>query len=345
MNQLQVTDLCKSFGDHEIVSHISFTLVRGERVGLIGRNGCGKTTLFKLLTGELAADAGEVTIPPGARMEVLDQIPLYPAAFSVEQVMRTGFAPLQEMERELSLLRTQMEKDSSRALLSRYDSLHARYEHMGGYEQDVRFARVANGLSMTQDFLSRPFSALSGGEKTKANLARIMLASPDILLLDEPTNHLDMASIEWTEEFLYHYDGTVLLISHDRTFLDRVTTRTMELRDAKLTDYRGNYSEYMDYREALAEQLERTWEREQKEIKRLETISTKLLGWGIQTERLSRAALSMQKRIARLRENQTERLKISRRRIRATLEDGGRSGDEVLLLKDIAVGYDGVPLL
>jgi len=116
MNQLQVTDLCKSFGDHEIVSHISFTLVRGERVALVGRNGCGKTTLFKLLTGELAADAGEVTIPPGARMEVLDQIPLYPAAFSVEQVMRTGFAPLQEMERELSLLRTQMEKDSSRAL-------------------------------------------------------------------------------------------------------------------------------------------------------------------------------------------------------------------------------------
>ena len=342
---ITATELQKSFGENTVLSQIGFELREGERVGLIGRNGSGKSTLFRLLSGELLPDGGSVSVAPGLRMEVLEQIPRYAAGTAVEQVIRSGFAPLHAMEEELGRLRKQMEEDSSSALLRRYDALHARYESVGGYEQDVRFARVVSGLRFEKEFLARTFETLSGGEKTKVNLARIMLASPDILLLDEPTNHLDMASIEWTEGFLAQYRGTVLLISHDRTFLDRTVNRIMELEQGKITDYAGNYSEYMDYKEQLAEQLERRYEQEEKEIKRLETISTKLLGWGIQTERLSRAALSMRKRIERLRANQTQRLHADNRRIRATLADGGRSGFDVLTLKDVSVGYDGKALL
>ena len=342
---ITATQLQKSFGEHMVLSNVSFELRKGERVGLIGRNGSGKSTLFHLLCGEMEPDSGTLTVAPGLRMEVLEQIPIYPPGTTVEQVMRSGFAPLHRMEEQLADLRAQMEQAATPALLQSYDKLHALYENEGGYEQNVQFARVAMGLRLEEGFLKRPFEALSGGEKTKVNLARIMLANPDILLLDEPTNHLDMASIEWTEEFLFHYRGTVLLISHDRTFLDRTVGRIMELERGVVTDYAGNYSEYMDYKEQLAEQLEHRYEQEQKEIKRLETISTKLLGWGIQTERLSRAALSMQKRIARLRENQTQRLAVNNRRIRASLGYGGRSGFDVLSLKDVAVGYDGRPLL
>ena len=342
---ITATQLQKSFGEHVVLSDVSFELRQGEHVGLIGRNGSGKSTLFRLLCGQMQPDGGTLSVAPGLRMEVLEQIPHYPEGTTVEQVMRTGFAPLRDMEAQLAALREQMEQDASPALLQSYDRLHARYESEGGYEQDLSFARVATGLHLEEQFLARPFEALSGGEKTKVNLARIMLANPDILLLDEPTNHLDMASIEWTEEFLFHYKGTVLLISHDRTFLDSTVNRIMELEYGKITDYAGNYSEYMDYKEQLAELQQRHYEREQKEIKRLETVSTRLLGWGIQTERLSRAALSMRKRIARLRENQTQRMRQNNRRIRASLDDGGRSGFDVLSLKDVAVGYDGKKLL
>ena len=265
---ITATQLQKSFGEHVVLSDVSFELRQGEHVGLIGRNGSGKSTLFRLLCGQMQPDGGTLSVAPGLRMEVLEQIPHYPEGTTVEQVMRTGFAPLRDMEAQLAALREQMEQDASPALLQSYDRLHARYESEGGYEQDLSFARVATGLHLEEQFLARPFEALSGGEKTKVNLARIMLANPDILLLDEPTNHLDMASIEWTEEFLFHYKGTVLLISHDRTFLDSTVNRIMELEYGKMTDYAGNYSEYMDYKEQLAELQQRHYEREQKEIKR-----------------------------------------------------------------------------
>ena len=165
---ITATQLQKSFGEHVVLSDVSFELRQGEHVGLIGRNGSGKSTLFRLLCGQMQPDGGTLTIAPGLRMEVLEQIPYYPPGTTVEQVMRTGFAPLHDMEAQLSALREQMERDSSPALLQSYDRLHARYESEGGYEQDLSFARVATGLHLEEQFLARPFEALSGGERPRS---------------------------------------------------------------------------------------------------------------------------------------------------------------------------------
>ncbi|HWQ50943.1 MAG TPA: ABC-F family ATP-binding cassette domain-containing protein [Terriglobales bacterium] len=341
---ISVNHLNKSFGDHIILEDVSFDIGGGERVGLIGRNGSGKTTLLRILTGDSYADKGDVHIEPAARVEVLEQIPRAGAGDTVEAVIRTAFDHLREMERRIAAMEAEMTTDHSAPLLKAYDRLRVEYDTAGGYEQDLNFARTVAGLGFGAQFLSREFNGLSGGEKTKVNLARIILSSPEVLLLDEPTNHLDMRSIEWIEEFLAGYKGTVILISHDRYFLDRVCTRIIELAGGKVTSFSGNYSEYMAWKEARAEQLERLYEREQAEIDRLETVSEKLLGWGIQTERLSRAALSMRKRIERLRANRTTRIVRDNRRIHAVINDGGRTGFDLLSVIDVAAGYDGEPV-
>ncbi len=341
---ISVNHLCKSFGDRVILDGVSFDVGGGDRVGLIGRNGSGKTTLLRILTGDEYADAGDVHIDSAARVEVLEQIPRAGTEDTVETVIRTAFDHLREMEQRLAAMEAEMATDHSAPLLKGYDRLRVEYDTAGGYEQDLNFARTVAGLSFDVEFLSRLFNDLSGGEKTKVNLARIILSSPEVLLLDEPTNHLDMRSIEWIEEFLSAYKGTVILISHDRYFLDRVSTRILELVGGSVTSFAGNYSEYMAWKEARSEQLERLYEREQAEIDRLETVSEKLLGWGIQTERLSRAALSMRKRIARLRASQTTRIAKDNRHINAALNDGGRTGFDVLSVIDVAAGYGGEPI-
>jgi len=341
---ISVNNLNKSFGDRVILDGVSFDVERGERVGLIGRNGSGKTTLLRILTGDSYADKGDVHIDCAARVEVLEQIPRAGAGDTVETVIRTAFDHLREMEKRIAAMEAEMTTDHSAPLLKAYDRLRVEYDTAGGYLQDLNFAKTVAGLSFDAQFLSREFNGLSGGEKTKVNLARIILSSPEVLLLDEPTNHLDMRSIEWIEEFLANYKGTVILISHDRYFLDRVATRIIELAGGKITAFSGNYSEYMEWKEARSEQLERIYEREQAEIDRLETVSEKLLGWGIQTERLSRAALSMRKRIERLRASQTTRIAKDNRRIHAVINDGGRTGFDVLSAVDVAAGYDGEPV-
>ncbi len=238
---ITATELQKSFGENTVLSQIGFELREGERVGLIGRNGSGKSTLFRLLSGELLPDGGSVSVAPGLRMEVLEQIPRYAAGTAVEQVIRSGFAPLHAMEEELGRLRKQMEEDSSSALLRRYDALHARYESLGGYEQDVQFARVISGLRFEKEFLTRTFETLSGGEKTKVNLARIMLASPDILLLDEPTNHLDLIYqkqiFALISDWLKTPGRAVVSVVHDLSLAKAYGTHALLLNRGKTAAY------------------------------------------------------------------------------------------------------------
>ncbi len=337
---LTAVNIKKSFADRIILDGVSFDIERGERVGLIGKNGSGKTTLLKIITGDMDYDSGNVSVEGGARVEVLAQIPKAGVGESVASVIRSAFNHLKEIETKLAELERDMATDSSRDIMERYDKLRTLYETIGGYEQDVSYNRTVSGLAFTEEFLSREFNGLSGGEKTKVNLARIILSSPDLLLLDEPTNHLDMRSIEWIEEFLANYKGTVLLISHDRYFLDRVATRIIELAVGGITSLNGNYSEYMEWKEAREEQLQKAFDKEQTEINRLARVSERLLGWGIQTERLSRAALSMRKRLDKLRENRTERMVRDKRMIHGVINDGGRTGFDVLSVIEIAAGYD-----
>jgi len=335
-----------SYDDNLVLDTISFEVRVGERVGLIGRNGSGKTTLLSLLSGKLLPDAGSVYIARGTAVETLDQFPVCPLGTTVRQALLMAFAPLHAMEREILGLQQQLEHlgEQSAELLHTYDKLVLRYEVQGGYEQDLRYARTTQGLGITESFSQRLFEDLSGGEKTKINLARILLAQPDLLLLDEPTNHLDLRSIEWFEDFLVSYPGTVILISHDRTFLDRAVNRVLELAGTKLSDYFGNYTEYMAHKEHEAELAARHRMREEKEIARLTKSASRLHQWGIQTKRLTRAAMNMRKRVDRIKAGQAHPIHRDRRGMRASLASGGRSGDEVLHFREVAVGYE-QPLL
>ena len=204
MIDISVSGLVKEFEvGKKILDGLAFQVDTGGRVGLLGPNGCGKTTFLRILTGEVHPDEGDVMIAPNKRMGLISQIPVYPTGYTVEDVLDTAFSSLHAMEEEMAALSQRMEEgESDPALLSRYDKLSAAFQIGGGYETDTNKNKVCNGLSIPQDMRERPFDMLSGGEKTRVNLARLILEDTDILLLDEPTNHLDLRATEWLEEYL-----------------------------------------------------------------------------------------------------------------------------------------------
>ena len=232
MIDIQLTGLVKEFEvGKRILDGFSLQVDTGERVGLLGRNGAGKTTIFRIMTGQVHPDEGTVAIAPGKRLGLISQIPVYPEGYTVRDVLDTAFAPLHAMEREMEQLAAQMGENAAPEVLARYDRLSASFEAAGGYDTETQLNKVCNGLSIDEDMRARLFSALSGGEKTRINLARLILEDTDILLLDEPTNHLDLNATEWLEDYLERFKGTVLAISHDRWFLDKVVKRVVEVLD------------------------------------------------------------------------------------------------------------------
>ena len=246
MIEIQVNNLVKSFEvGKNVLDGLTFQVDQGERVGLLGRNGAGKTTLFKILTGELDYDEGTVVVGQGRRVGLISQIPVYPAGFTVEDVLRSAVARLESLAEEMRALEARMAAgESDPAILKRYGTLSERFEAFGGYDTDVAVNKIANGLSIPDSQRSQLFDSLSGGEKTRVNLGRLILEDTDILLLDEPTNHLDLHATEWLEEYIRSFHGTVVTISHDRYFLDRTVTRVIEIQDGKAEFYSGNYSFY-----------------------------------------------------------------------------------------------------
>ena len=235
MIEIQVNGLVKSFEiGKNILDGLTFQVDQGERVGLLGRNGAGKSTLFKILTGELDYDEGTVTVGPGRRVGLISQIPVYPAGYTVEDVLRSAFARLHAVAHEMQELEERMAAgETDDAILRRYGKLGERFEVFGGYDTDVAVNKIANGLSITDHMRAQLFDQLSGGEKTRVNLGRLILEDTDILLLDEPTNHLDLHATEWLEEYIRRFRGTVVAISHDLYFLDRIVTGVIEIQDGK----------------------------------------------------------------------------------------------------------------
>ena len=241
MIDIRVEGLVKSFDlEKKILDGLTFQVDTGERVGLLGRNGAGKTTLFKILTGELDYDSGTVQIASGRRVGLISQIPVYPEGYTVEDVLRTAFARMFRMKDEMDALALAMEQGASDdATLRRYGELNARFEGLGGWDTDTAVNKVANGLSISDEMRTRIFDCLSGGEKTRVNLGRLILEDTDVLLLDEPTNHLDLQATEWLEDYLRTFRGTVVTISHDRYFIDRIATQIVEIDNKKATVYHG----------------------------------------------------------------------------------------------------------
>ena len=339
MIDISVANLVKEFEvGTKILDGLTFQVDTGERVGLLGPNGCGKTTLLRILTGVLDCDEGEVMTAPGKRMGLISQIPVYPAGYTVEDVLDTAFTPLREMEEEMQKLSVQMEQGASdSALLHRYDKLSTAFQAGGGYETDTRKNKVTNGLSISAAMREQQFDQLSGGEKTRVNLARLILEDTDILLLDEPTNHLDLRATEWLEEYLEKFKGTVLTVSHDRYFLDKVVDRVIEIKEGKAEFYAGNYSFYAVEKERRYEEQLKQYEKEQAKIQQLEKAAEQLRIWAYSgNDKIFKRAQSMEKRIERMRV--TDRPK-KQRKMQVRFGERDFRGDEVLTLKNLSKGF------
>ena len=339
MIEIQVKDLVKSFEvGHNVLDGITFQIDQGERVGLLGKNGAGKTTLFKILTGELDYDEGQVTIAPGRRLGLISQIPVYPPEYTVEDVLRTAFSRQQALAEEMRSLEARMAAgESDSAILRRYDRLSERFEAFGGYDTDVAVNKVANGLSIPASQRAQLFSSLSGGEKTRVNLGRLILEDTDILLLDEPTNHLDLHATEWLEEYIRAFRGTVVVISHDRYFLDRIVTRVIEVLDGKAEFYSGNYSFYAVEKERRYQERMKQYLKEQAKIQQLDKAAEQLRLWAFQgMDKTYRRAISMEKRIERMR---TTAKPTKAKKMDARFSTAEFHGDEVLSLRGVSKSY------
>ena len=345
MIDIGVTGLVKSFDlEKKILDGLTFQIDTGERVGILGRNGAGKTTLFKILTGELDYDEGEVFIAPGKRLGLISQIPVYPAEYTVEDVLRTAFSRMERLKGEMDALAEKMAAgDSSAAILKRYGDLSARFEGLGGWDTDTAVSKVANGLTIDDSMRSRLFSELSGGEKTRVNLVRLILEDTDILLLDEPTNHLDLQATMWLEEYISKFRGTVLTISHDRYFLDRTVTRIIEIADGKAAFYSGNYSFYAVEKERRYQERMKQYLKEQAKIRQLEKAADQMHLWAFMgNDALHKRAFSMEKRIERMR---TTEKPTKAKKMNAQFASREFRGDEVLQLRGLTKSFGDRTLL
>ena len=339
MIEISVSGLKKSFEiGNNILDGITFQIETGERVGLLGRNGAGKSTLFRILTGELEADEGEVVVAKNHRLGLISQIPIYPAGYTVEDVLNTAFSRHQKLAEEMEKLASAMSAgDSSELTLRRYGELSAKFEGIGGYDTETAVNKVAAGLSIPPDMRTQLFDSLSGGEKTRVNLGRLILEDTDILLLDEPTNHLDLHAVEWLEDYVRRFKGTVVTISHDRYFLDRTISRVIEVSDGKAEFYSGNYTFYAIEKERRFQEKMRQYEKEQAKIKQLQEAADKLHLWAFMgNDKLHKRAFSMERRIERIR--QTEK-PTKARALTSRFGEKEFMGDEVLVLKDLGKSF------
>ena len=338
MIDISVSSLVKSFElGKNILDGLTFTVNSGERVGILGHNGCGKTTLFRILAGEIGWDEGEVMVAPSKRLGLISQIPVYPDGWTTEDVLRSAHKRLYEISDRLDELGLLMEHDQSPALLQEYDRLSDDFRRLGGYDMDTARNRVANGLDIPAAMREQAFDSLSGGEKTRVNLARLILEDTDILLLDEPTNHLDLHATEWLEDYLLHFKGTVLSISHDRWFIDRVAQRCIEIVDGKAEFYSGGYSFYLEERQRRFEEKMRKYEKDQAKIEQLTRAAEQMHLWAFMgNDKLHKRAFSMEKRIEKLShtEKPTEQKKLSVKFRQREFE-----GDEVLVMEGLSKSF------
>lgn len=248
MIDISVQKLKKSFEvGKDLLVDISFEVNAGERVGILGRNGCGKTTLFRLLTGELSEDEGSIVIHSGRRIGLISQIPRFPKGFTTEDVLKTAHERQYRISAKLEELMQQMTENPSDDVMREYDRLTADFERLGGYDIEFERDRVANGLDIPQAMRDQLFDSLSGGEKTRVNLARLILEDTDILLLDEPTNHLDLESITSLNNGMTNFPGTMMFICKDHQLMQTVANRIVEIRsDGSVYDKRTTYEEYLE---------------------------------------------------------------------------------------------------
>lgn len=341
MAEIILNDIHKYYGTNHVLKGVSLEIYEDSVVGLIGKNGAGKTTLFKIISGSESCEKGEFILAKGRRVGVLDQIREYSPGTTVYQVLDSAFSEIHKLRDKLQSITKQMAHDHASDLVKSYGLIQQEFEIRGGYNIETSINRVCNGIGIDKDMQERLFSELSGGERTRVNLARIILSDADILLLDEPTNHLDINAVEWLEDYLNTFKGTVVVISHDRYFLDRITEKIVEIEDGVAISYDGNYSKYAILKEQRRIEQLRNYEQELKKIKQLENAVKRMHDWANRADnpKLHKRAFGMEKRLERMQENATPKPKTERK-LSKSFKSGLFSGTDVLSLKGIQKSFD-----
>lgn len=342
MARLAVNGLSKYFGERMLFEDLQWEIGEHDRIGLVGDNGCGKTTLLKILTGEMRPDGGEVIRYRDTRIGYMEQHTCRQADRTLWEEVESVFAPVMAVEARLEAINNALTEQAPTAeQLEEQHRLREQLESMGGlyYKSRVRSTLLGLGFSETQ--FSTPVGVLSGGQRSKAAMGRLLLADTNLLLLDEPTNHLDIPSVEWLEEYLQNYTGALLVISHDRYFLDRVTTKTMELKSGRMYITNGNYSTHREKRETDREIEEKHYQTAMREIRHVEENIALLKQWN--REKSIRAAESREKRVERMRADLVTP-EEENRSIRFQFHASATSGNEVLKAEHLSIAFDGQEL-
>lgn len=339
MIEIELNNIKKNYGLKNVLDGVSFEIKTGERIALIGDNGSGKSTILKIISGEEKADSGKVNIRKEAEIGYLKQV--YPNendSIVVEEYLKRSFKKYFDMEKRLKELEVLMldENQNIENLIKRYGRLQEEYITLGGYELEEKFKKICSGFKFKTEFLNKKYNTLSGGEKTIVNLATILLKNPDVLLLDEPTNHLDIETLEWLEKFLNSYKGTVVLISHDRYFLDKVVNKIILLEKGKTIVYFGNYSYFVkeDERRTLAE-FEK-YKNQQKQIEKMKESIKKLRSFGEleQNESFFKRAKCIEKRLEKL--EVLDKVSVEKKKLPININMSSRSGRDVLIIKNLS---------
>ncbi|MDQ2088016.1 ABC-F type ribosomal protection protein [Herbivorax sp. ANBcel31] len=348
MIELALNKIEKYYGANKVLEDVTLEVKTRDRLAIIGSNGTGKTTIFKIISGIEEYNGGVMSIRKGATIGYLDQIPEYPEHYKVIDILNLAFQEQFKIKNEMLNLETKMstanQEDLDR-IMKKYGKLQTLFEHLEGYDIEEKVSKICTGLKITDEFKNMYFSNLSGGEKTTVLVGKILLQNPDILLLDEPSNHLDIESVEWLEGYLNDYKGTILIISHDRYFLDRVVNRTAEIEAGTTDMYEGNYSYYFEEKRRRIEAQLQEYENQQKKIKSMEDAIKRFRHWGTIADngKMFVKARNMQRRIDKM--EKLDKPTTEKKAIQLDFDVNDRSGKDVLMLSKIYKSFDDKVLL
>lgn len=335
MIELEIKNLKKYYGANLIFEDINFDVKSKERVAIVGRNGCGKSSIFKKIVNKENQDKGEILTRKNLKLGYLEQIPEF-EDYKVKEILNLGFPHLIELEEKLRLLEKNMENTDCdmEKTLKKYSNLQEEYENLGGYEKETTISKVCTGLNINEDFLESEFDSLSGGEKTRVMLGKILVESPGLLLLYEPTNHLDMKFVEWLENYLKDYTGSVIIVSHDRYFLDKVVNKVVEIENLTSKTYIGNYTSYLNQKEEALNLANHQYKEQQKKIKDMEESIKRLKVFSTNgdNEKFVKRAQSMQKRLDKMEKLENPNKKLENMKI--NINNNSKQSQDVILIKE-----------